>query len=110
MASPTTCADDPPARRLRFVRACADAAPVGSVIGMTRRISYRGVPEARQEGTQVAFSGEIDLGELLKESRSTMWSKRSDGWYVTEGHLVSHDPSGDTIIEITSDTDYGLEL
>ncbi len=70
-------------------------------------IAYRGVPEARQEGPLVAFSGEVDLGELLKESRSTMWSKRSDGWYVTEGRLLSHDPDGDTVIEITSDTDFG---
>lgn len=74
---------------------------------MPRRIAYSGVPEAKQEGGLVAFSADVDPGELLKESRSTMWSKRSDGWYVTEGVLVSHDPDGETVIEVTSDTDFG---
>jgi hypothetical protein len=72
---------------------------------MPRKIAFTGVPEARQEGDLVAFSADVDPQELLEESRGTMWSKRPDGWYVTEARLLSHDPDGETVIEITTDTD-----
>ena len=73
---------------------------------MPRKIAFTGVPEARQEGELVAFSGAVDPHALLEQSRGTMWSKRHDGSYVTEAKLVSHDPDGETVIEITTDTDF----
>lgn len=76
------------------------------VPGMPRKIAFTGVPEAHQEGDLVAFSASVDPQALLEQSRGTMWSKRSDGSYVTEAKLVSHDPDGETVIEIITDTDF----
>lgn len=75
---------------------------------MSKTYRLKGVERATQEGSLVVLwprGGLLSNLERVGSHRQKLhrsFLPRDDGSYAVEGHLVSHDPEGETVIELAS--------